>query len=247
MSLRWRNLNHPPLQPDMGRPAHRVDAMPRRVDFHSHSYLSDGETSATDMWNEAEALDHRALALTDHLSLEDPKPLLDRLHQEARAWDGKGFLPIVGVELTKIPPRRIAEVARASRKAGAEIVIVHGETIIENVPAGTNHAALESGAVDVLAHPGLLDPHDAALAKTNSVLLEISARRGHSLCNGHVVRLALEAGADLVVDSDAHDPGQLVPMERARRIALGAGVPETQLERVLSTNPADLVRRLRAT
>jgi putative hydrolase len=229
----------------MGRAASGLSSLPRRVDFHSHSYLSDGETSATDMWNEAEALDHRALALTDHLSLEDPKPLLDRLHREAEAWDGKGFLPIVGVELTKIPPRRIAEVARASRKLGAEIVIVHGETIVENVPNGTNHAALESGVVDVLAHPGLLDPRDAALARANSVVLEISARRGHSYCNGHVVRLALEAGADLVVDSDAHDPGQLVRMETAQRIARGAGVPEDRLERVLSTTPAELVRRIR--
>lgn len=217
----------------------------RRVDFHSHSYLSDGATSATVMWNQAETLDHRALALTDHLSLEDPRPLLDRLHREARAWDGTSFLPIVGVELTYLPPRRIAAVARASRKAGAEIVIVHGETIAEKVPKGTNRAALESGVVDVLAHPGLLAPEDAALAKANSVLLEISARRGHSLCNGHVVRVALEAGADLVVDSDAHDPGQLVPMEMARRIAKGAGVPEAQIERVLSVTPAKLVRRIR--
>jgi len=218
---------------------------PRRVDFHSHSYLSDGEDSPTGMWSEAEALNHRALALTDHLSLEDPKPMLDRLHREAQAWDGKGFLPIVGVELTKVPPRRIADAARAARRAGAEIVIVHGETIVENVPAGTNHAAIDSGQVDVLAHPGLLDPRDAALAKANSVLLEISARWGHSFCNGHVVRLALEAGADLVVDSDAHDPEELVTLERAHKIALGAGVPESRLERVLSGAPAELVRRLR--
>lgn len=229
----------------MARIARGGGPAPRRVDFHSHSYLSDGASSATDMWNEAEALDHRALALTDHLSLEDPRPLLDRLHREAQAWDGKGFLPIVGVELTKVPPRRIAQAARAARKAGAEIVIVHGETIVENVPAGTNRAALESGTIDVLAHPGLLDRRDAELAKDNSVVLEISARRGHSLCNGHVVRLALEVGADLVVDSDAHDPAQLVPMEMARRVALGAGVPESRLDRVLASTPAALVRRAR--
>jgi len=216
-----------------------------RLDFHSHSYLSDGSTSATVMWYEAERLEHRALALTDHLSLEDPKPMLDRLHREAKAWDDSPFEPIVGVELTYIPPRRIATVARAARRAGAEIVIVHGETTAENVAPGTNHAALESGLIDVLAHPGSLDPQDASLAKANSVVLEISARRGHSLCNGHVVRLALEAGADLVVDSDAHDPSQLIRMDAARRIALGAGLPETQLDRVLSHTPEQLVKRIR--
>lgn len=236
-------LSRVPVRRDMPRRENVKQSIPRRADFHSHSYLSDGETSPTDMWSEAQSLAHRALALTDHLSLEDPRPLLDRLHREAGAWEESDFRPVVGVELTKIPPRRIAEVARASRAAGAEIVIVHGETIVENVPAGTNRAALESGEVDVLAHPGLLDPKDAELARTNSVVLEISARQGHSLCNGHVVRLALEAGADLVVDSDAHDIGQLITFDMARRIALGAGVPRTQLERVLLTTPSELLRK----
>ena len=219
----------------------------RRADFHSHSYLTDGETSPTDMWNEAEALEHRALALTDHLSMEDPRPLLERLHQEAKAWEGREFRPVVGVELTKVPPRRIAEVARACRKAGAEIVIVHGETIVENVPTGTNRAAIESGLVDVLAHPGLLDPKDAELARDHSVVLEISGREGHSLCNGHVVEVALEAKAELVVDSDAHSPEQLIPLERARRIARGAGVPDSELERVLFSTPTALLKRTHGT
>ena len=229
----------------MKAPPARADRGPRRVDFHSHSYLSDGATSPTDMWTQAEGMDHRALALTDHLSLEDPRPLLDRLHREATAWDDSAFVPVVGVELTQIPPRRIATVARAARRAGAEIVIVHGESIVERVPAGTNHAALVSGLIDVLAHPGLLEPRDAALAKTNSVALEISGRAGHALCNGHVVRLALEAGAALVVDSDAHSAAQLIRPEMARRIALGAGVPLAQLERVLSSTPAEVLRRVR--
>jgi putative hydrolase len=217
---------------------------PRRIDFHSHSYLSDGASSATDMWNEAEALAHRALALTDHLSLEDPRPMLDRLHREATAWEGRSFVPLVGVELTKLPPAHVAAVARLARRSGAEIVIVHGESIVENVPAGTNHAALLSGEVDVLAHPGLLTEADAALAKSHDVVLEISARRGHSLTNGLVVRRALEAGAELVVDSDAHDPSQLVPLEQARAIALGAGVSEAEVARVLFRAPEALFGRL---
>lgn len=217
----------------------------RRIDFHSHSYLSDGSTSATDMWNEAESLEHRALALTDHVGMEDPKPLLDRLRQEARAWEDSDFVPVVGVELTKVPPRRIAEAARTARSRGAEIVLVHGETTLEHVPAGTNHAAIDSGQVDVLAHPGNLDPRDAALAKANGVALEIAVRPGHALTNGHVVRVALDAGAELVVDSDAHDVNQLVPWELARKVALGAGVPESHLPRVLSDTPAAILKRIR--
>jgi putative hydrolase len=217
----------------------------RRIDFHSHSYLSDGSTSATDMWHEAESLDHRALALTDHLSMEDPRPMLDRLHREATAWEGSAFVPLVGVEITKLPPAKIASVARLARRAGADIVIVHGESIVEKVPRGTNHAALESAAIDVLAHPGLLTAEDAWLAAENEVALEISARRGHSLTNGLVARRAIDAGAKLVVDSDAHDPTQLVALERARAIAIGAGLDTPQVEAAIVSNPATLFRRLR--
>jgi putative hydrolase len=220
------------------------EPLPPRLDFHAHSFLTDGGVSPTEMWYEAQTLDHRALALTDHAGLEDTRPLLDRLHREAESWEDSRFLPIVGVELTKVPPRRIADAARAARQSGAEIVIVHGETIAEKVPPGTNHAAIESGLVDILAHPGLLDRRDAELAKANGVILEISCRKGHALCNGHVVQLAREVGADLVVDSDAHATSDLVPMAQARRIASGAGVPDAELERVLSTTPAELVRRL---
>lgn len=196
------------------------------------------------MWNTAASkLDHRALALTDHVSLDDPAPLLRRLHEEAAAWEGSRFRPLVGVELTFVPPAKIADAARRARAAGAQIVIVHGETLVEPVRAGTNRAALESGLVDVLAHPGLLTPREAELAKANSVILEISARAGHSLANGHVVRTALAAGARLVVDSDAHSPGQLVAPTQAYRIALGAGVPTAVAEEVLVRTPRELVRR----
>lgn len=219
-------------------------SMPQRIDLHSHSLLSDGKVTPTEMWFEARALEHRALALTDHAGLEDKRPMLERLQQEAEAWADETFLPIVGVELTKVPPRRIADAAREARNAGAEIVIVHGETIAEVVPEGTNHAAIDSGHVDVLAHPGLLDPKDAELARANGVILEVSGRRGHSLSNGHVVQVAREAGAEIVVDSDAHEPLDLIPWSKARRIALGAGVRESELETVLTTNPSRLIRRL---
>jgi putative hydrolase len=199
------------------------------------------------MWNEARRLDHSVLALTDHVSLEDPAPLLKRLHQEAKAWEGDRFVPLVGVELTEVPPRKIAGAARTARRLGAEIVIVHGESLAEHVAEGTNRSAIESGVVDVLAHPGLLAPEDAQLAKDNAVVLELSARRGHSLSNGHVARLGLETGAELVVDSDAHAPEQLVPALRARGIALGAGVPESAVERVLEGTPRSLLRRCRST
>ncbi|MCI4336127.1 MAG: histidinol phosphate phosphatase domain-containing protein [Thermoplasmata archaeon] len=216
---------------------------PPRYDFHAHTYLSDGDSSATDMWRHSDRLLHRAQAITDHVSLEDPAPLLERLKQEARAWEGAALVTLIGVEISMVPPRRIAEVARRARRAGAEIVIVHGETVVEPVPEGTNHAALEAPDVDLLAHPGLLSEADAALAHDHEKTLELSARRGHSLGNGVVAARAIAAKASVVVDSDAHAPDQLVSAELARRIASGSGLTESQVQLCLSEGPQRLLKR----
>ena len=215
-----------------------------RYDFHSHTYLTDGQTSAADMWRAAEILDHRALAITDHVGHEDAEPILSRLLAEAGVWQDSPLRPVVGVELSMVRPERIADAARQARRRGAEIVIVHGETPAEAVWPGTNHAALASGEVDLLAHPGLLTDADAELARANGVVLELSARRGHSLANGHVASVALRAGCEMVVDSDAHRPEELVSLGWARTIARGAGVPEPTLDSVLAATPQRLLRRL---
>ena len=73
---------------------------------------------------------------------------------------------------------------------GARVVNVHGETVMEPVEPGPTLAAVSSANVDILAHPGLITPGDAAIAASNGVFLEVSARRGHGLANGHVVKTA---------------------------------------------------------
>lgn len=216
-----------------------------RFDFHSHTFLTDGEASATDMWHEADLLGHRLLAVTDHIALEDPAPLLERLRQEARAFEDGPLTPVIGVEITMVPARHIATAARAARKAGAEIVIVHGESLMGPVPPGTNHAAIECREVDLLAHPGLLSESDAELAHAHGTFLELSGRRLHSLTNGHVARVALSAGADLVVDSDAHAPQQLLSLDSARRIGTGAGLRPSEVQRALAEAPRRLAERCR--
>ena len=44
------------------------------------------------------------------------------------------------------------------------------------------------------------------------------------MTNGHVARVAGEAGALMVVDTDAHAPEDLITGQRAREVALGAGL-----------------------
>jgi len=216
---------------------------PRRFDFHSHTYLTDGHESATSMWLAASRLGHRVLAITDHVALDDPARILRTLAEESQAFAGGPMATLVGVELTLLPPRRIAEAARRARAAGAQIVIVHGETTAEFVPEGTNRAAVSSGVVDVLAHPGFLTERDAATAAANGTAIELSGRTLHDRTNGHVARVALAAHADLVVDSDAHDPRQLLDYELARQVARGAGLGPTDVRRALETAPTRIYRR----
>src|SRR3989304_1252201 len=99
--------------------------------------------------------------------------------------------------------------------------------------------------VDILAHPGLITREEAEAAARNGVLLELSAKPSHGATNGHVARMARLAGARLIVDSDNHSL-EFLTAERARRIVLGAGLEEKDVEEILRLNPQLLLERLLA-
>ena len=81
------------------------------------------------------------------------------------------------------------------------------------------------------------------MAAENDIYLEISSHKGHCLTNGHVVNIARQAGAKLVVNTDTHTPGDMIDQEMARRVAAGAGLNETQVEAATVANPQALVQR----
>jgi len=222
------------------------DAVTRDVyDFHTHTFHSDGVLSPMEQARRAVVNGYAALGLTDHTGAGGVARLLQELKHDRdiieRYWP---IRIIVGVELTHVPAEAIAEVAQHARSSGAEIVVVHGETLVEPVPTGTNHAAIVSGYVDVLAHPGMLTEEDARLAAIHDVFIEVTARRGHSLANGHVVRVADTAGAKLIVNSDAHEPSDLLTPSFQERVARGAGVSEADLAMVLRKHPELLLNRI---
>ncbi len=214
-------------------------------DFHTHTFLSDGELSPIELVRRALALGYKAIGISDHVAFGTTSRVLPQLAEDCaratREWD---ITAVAGVELTHVPANLVDEAARHARDQGAQLVVVHGETIVEPVEGGTNMAAVASSHVDVLAHPGLMTVEEAQVAAKNDVFIEISARRGHSLTNGLVVRTTLAHGARLIVDSDAHAPQDLLTEEMARRIALGAGVEARDLDTVLQTNPLALLTRL---
>ncbi|MGE5599863.1 MAG: histidinol phosphate phosphatase domain-containing protein [Bacteroidota bacterium] len=213
-------------------------------DFHTHTVLSDGGLTAVELIRRAKVNEYAALALTDHVargslarSIAELK--LDRALIETR-WE---IRVLVGVELTHVPPAAVADLAAEARSYGAEVVVVHGESPVEPVEPGTNRAAVSCPAVDILAHPGLLTEAEAELAAANGVFLELSARGGHNIANGRVVRLGRQAGARFLVNSDTHAPGDLLTPERARTVALGAGLGEEELHACLVEGPRALLAR----
>ena len=213
-------------------------------DFHTHTFLSDGVLSPIELMRRAAANGYTAMAVTDHAGINDQERVLEILVKEcAEATENMGLTVVPGVELTHVPPHRIGEAARRAKANGARIVLVHGETIKEPVAKGTNRAALESPDVDILVHPGMITEEEADIARQAGIYLELSARAGHSLTNGHVARTAMAVGASLVVDSDGHAPGDLLTEELARQIVIGAGLTEEEFTSILETNPIALLAK----
>ena len=214
-------------------------------DFHTHTFLSDGVLSPIELIRRALVSGYRAIGVTDHVGIGNlefvVKTLVKDCAQATKRWD---ILAVPGVEITHVPKEDIDLVARTARELGARLVTVHGETIVEPVEPGTNEAAVRAPGVDILAHPGLITYDQARIAAENGVYLEVSARKGHSFANGHVVKMAKEAGAAMVLDSDAHEPGDLLTPELTKKIALGAGLTEEEAYALIELNPQHLLVRL---
>lgn len=205
------------------------------IDLHTHTFLSDGVLIPSELVRRAQVKGYRAIAITDHVDVSNVEILVPQLVQVCQRLNELGRIVVVpGVEITHVPPRDLGSVVASARAAGAQMVVVHGETTAEPVAPGTNRAALKLD-IDVLAHPGLITREEAALAAKRGIALEISARKGHSLSNGHVVRMALEAGAVMVLNTDSHAPEDLLTYAEARKVALGAGLKSAQVDRIYAS------------
>ncbi len=214
------------------------------IDLHTHTVYSDGELIPAELARRAKAAGYQTLAFTDHADHSNLEHILNCQLKLVHDYSLYTELELLaGVELTHVPPPLIGDLVHRARDLGAQIVIVHGETIVEPVAHGTNHAALMAG-VDILAHPGLITPEDAQMAAEKGVYLEITTRGGHSLTNGHVLNLAGTYGANLVINNDAHAPRDLVSREMRKKIALGAGMDLEEYARA-EQNSRDLVTRIK--
>ena len=215
------------------------------IDLHTHSIFSDGDLIPSELAQRAYAAGYQAIAITDHADHSNLDFIIPHIIKVCLKITEKGNITVLpGIELTHIDPTDIADLAKQARELGAKIIVVHGQTLVEPVPLGTNKAALQAD-IDILAHPGLITEEEAKMAAARGIYLEITTRKHHSLSNGHVARMARQFKVKLVLDNDAHSPADFVSKEMAMNIALGAGLTADEIAAMFA-NSQNLVQRARA-
>ena len=214
------------------------------IDLHTHSLLSDGDLCPAELVQRAKSKGCKVLGITDHVDLSNLDLVVPQVAEFCQKINHieKGIQVIPGAELTHVPPPLIPELTSRAREKGAILVLVHGETIVEPVPPGTNRAALGAD-IDILAHPGIISEEEVKIARERKIFLEISARSGHCLTNGHVAKLATSLGAKLVLSTDAHAAEDLIMPEQVGEILLGAGLTAPKIREIIE-NSQGLARKL---
>ncbi len=212
------------------------------IDLHTHTLWSDGELVPAEHIRRALIAGYEAIAITDHTDSSNIEILCKEGVKFAIDMNNlqNEITVLSGIELTHVLPEEIGDLTEYARGHGISIVVVHGETIVEPVRKGTNMAAIRA-KVDILGHPGLLTEEEALLANKNGVHLEITAKKGHSLTNGHVAKLALAHNAKMVIDTDSHGISGFISDEMAEKVLLGAGILQPEIIYIFN-NSKELVK-----
>ena len=206
-------------------------------DLHTHSVFSDGELIPAESARRAQVASYSGIAITDHADASNLLWIIENQLKFKEAFNkySKDFKVIIGVELTHILPNEINRLTEKARNNGADIILVHGETIVEPVMKNTNRAAIEA-CVDILAHPGLISDEDIKLAAKNNVYMELTTRKGHSYTNAHVYKKSLEYECNCVINNDSHAPEDYLSINTIKNVLLGAGVSEANIDRIFENN-----------
>ena len=212
------------------------------IDFHTHTLLSDGALLPSELVRRAYTIGYKGIGLADHADASNIDFLVPRIVKAAKILTSAKIKVVPGIELTHVPPKDLRGLVTYARANGIKLVLVHGETIVEPVIPGTNAEALECD-INILAHPGLITLKDARTAAKHGIYLEITAKNGHSLTNGHVARIAAQAKAKLVINTDSHNPEDLITRDKAARILMGCGLAAGQVKTIF-VNSSELLASL---
>ena len=202
-----------------------------RGDLHSHTTLSDGRFSLEEMAEAARERGYEYLAITDHSASHGfgnhvTDAQLSARIEEIREWnEGKrGFRLLAGSEVNILPDGSLDYPDELLAELDWVIGSVHtafrmgGEKMTERVLA-----AIEHPLVDCIGHlTGRMllrrEPYDidvervAEAAARTGTMLEINGNPNRRDLSEHHARLAAEAGAWILVNTDAHQIRTLANM-----------------------------------
>jgi histidinol phosphatase-like PHP family hydrolase len=200
-------------------------------DLHTHTLLSDGELLPSESARRYEEKGFKAIAITDHVDASNIKTVVKAIVEFCKKWPKNRIKVIPGIELTHIPLEHFKPFIKYARKNGIKVIVAHGETVSEPVIKGTNKKALSSG-IDILAHPGFITKNDVELAKQRNVFLEVTARKSHCISNRHVVKLAKQIGARLIINTDSHSAQDILEISQRQKLALKSGLNKSHLRKI---------------
>ena len=201
-------------------------------DLHTHSLLSDGVLLPSEIAVRYADKGYKAIAICDHSDYSNIKDNINKILEFIKHWSDDSAIKVLpGIELTHLPLEQFKPLARYAREKGIKVIVAHGETLSEPVIKGTNRAALEAD-IDILAHPGLISDDEVKLAKKKGIFLEITSRKMHSLTNPHVAERALKIGARLVLNTDSHQPEDIIAPGQLINIGRRAGLSLKDIENI---------------
>ena len=219
--------------------AARAGALPRlvelsdmRADLHMHSTWSDGRADIRTMAEAARARGYSHIAITDHSAYIGLTHGLDaeRLRAQRReiaalnaayAAQGIPFRILCGVEVDMTPEGSLA--LPDDVLAELDIVVASAHVQLRQSPEAATERllrAVRNPHVDIIGHPvgRMLGSREGApvdidalarAAAEYGVLLEVNSGPTRLDLEGPAVRRALELGATIAINSDAHHPDNL--------------------------------------
>jgi DNA polymerase (family 10) len=201
-----------------------------RGDLHTHTEWSDGGNTILEMVEAAAAFGHEYVAITDHASgpgvvgetgLDDDE-IRDQIEAIESAAADAGIDVLAGTE---------ANIGTDGDVSVGEDVLAELDLVVASPHAGLSGdgtdrivAAIEHPEVDVVGHPSGriingrpgLDLDVATVAKAaarTGTALEVNANPSRLDLWGGPVRTAVEAGAPIAIDTDAHTPAEFGLLE----------------------------------
>jgi len=226
-------------------------------DCHSHSDWSDGGSPIREMAEAAKELGHTYWALTDHsprltvahgLNPERLRAQLDIVEQLNE--DLAPFRILSGIEVDILEDGALDQDEDLLAELDVVVASVHSKLRMD-APEMTARMlrAIESPHTDILGHctgrivVGRGRPQSAfdadtvfeACARTGTAV-EINSRPERLDPPEDLLALALSLGCVMVVDTDAHAPGQLEWQRFGCEQAVATGVPS---ERIMNTRPME--------